>query len=246
MSSATGGEQCYEKCIMALAAAKEQEPVKISHALRCALAAAEATGHDLAKTVVLGCAAKVCLQFSNLVSLIQKHFESLRDKLIELYNGMEGLPQFEDSMVQGMIDAKLTNQLCESKGLQMNFHLLAYGMPSIQGAQKLLKCIAGATGHADFNNDGRFAKVRKEVRDTSQALKAFLECEPSDSQPIVLSTIASTIGNATVAQAVTRALKTGEIRQGLVNRAQAGVKKRRLENSCYSPAAVLNGEAGAK
>ena len=75
MSSATGGEQCYEKCIMALAAAKEQEPVKISHALRCALAAAEATGHDLAKTFVLGCAAKVCLQFSNLVSLIQKHFD---------------------------------------------------------------------------------------------------------------------------------------------------------------------------
>ena len=249
MSATTQSEQCYEKSIMALAAAKEHEPGKVAHALRNALQAADATGHVLAKTFVVGCATKVCKHFSSLVSLIHKDFESLRAKLINLYEGMEGLSQFEESVAQGQIDSKLTTQLIEGKSLQMCYHVLAYGLPSIQGAQKLLRSIAGATGHADFKDDDSFSAVRKEVHAEIQLFKAFLECEPSALQPVVMSTIASTVGNATIAQSCTRALKTGETRQGLVNRAQAGVKKRgwKIHASLQQRVAqVLNGKTGAK
>ncbi|CAE6953093.1 GIP [Symbiodinium sp. CCMP2592] len=152
LMSSTSGEH-YEKCIMALAAAMEQEPVKVTHALRCARAA-------------------VCRQFSILVSLIQKNFESL----------------YKAGPADELPFAGLWNASNPRR------------------------------------SEAKYAEVRKEVHDTTQALKAFLECEPSDSQHIVLSTIASSIGNATVAQAVF--MKTGETRQGLVNRARAGVTKR--------------------
>ncbi|CAE7277422.1 unnamed protein product [Symbiodinium microadriaticum] len=249
MASPAQGEQCYEKCILALVAAKEHEPGKLAHALRRGFAAAEATGHDLAATFVRGCAAKVCKFFSSLVSLIHKDFDALRDELVKSYKNMEGLSQFEELVGQGHVDPKITTQLCESRNLQMLYHMLAYGLPSVQGAQKFLRAIAGATAHADFKDDDGFISIRQAVHDEIQNFKAFLECEPSDSLPVVMSSISFTIGNATIAQSCTRPLKTGETRQGLVNRAQGGVKKRgwKIHPSLQQRVAnVLNGKTGVK
>ena len=81
-----------------------------------------------------------------------------------------------------------------------------------------------------------------------QTFTSFMEGQPKVGV-VVYSTLSAAVANITVAQAYCRELKTGEIRQGLITRANNGIKKRSwnihktLAQRC---AAVVSGKGAGR
>ena len=222
-----GGSGRYHGSVVHFLAGKASESGKLIHSLRNAFAAAQVTGHSTAETFVRGCGIRIVDMLGKVVDAAAADFTEMKDELLKTYSNFDGLEQFNANLAAGKIDAKLCCSLCTNDGMQPVYLFLTEGVDFIKEVQSFLMSVAASLtqGLGDLGEIAKLQDTCVRANTTIQNFKAFLEAEGSDTV-VVLASMQQTVADATIAQAFCRDLKTGETRQGLVNRAMIGVRKR--------------------
>ena len=239
----------YHGCLLHFLADKASEPGKLTHSLRNAFAAAQVTGQATAKAFVAGCAVRVVEMLGRVVDAAATDFADLKGELIRTHGKFQGIEQFKASLAAGKVDARLCDGLCSDNGMQPMFLFLTGGLPLMKEVQSFLMSVVAALGQGlgDLGEIALLPETCVRANNAIENFKVFLEAEGSDSDTVVvLASMQQTVADATVGQAFCRDLRTGETRQGLVNRAMNGVRKRgwKVHPTLVSrTAALLSGKA---
>ena len=178
-----------------------------------------------AKCFLDGCGRKIPKFAAKMVELVQSDFDGINRAVTKFYQGLDGLTDFKIALECDKVDAALSAKICGSPNLKPCYDFLSFGVDRLGELKKFLLAIQAAMGRIEFKDDTDFQDVVHKVSATIRIMQHFTDSQPTDAC-VVLSDVSFAIGNATVAQAIFRDLKTGETRQALVNKALNGTRKR--------------------
>ena len=238
----------FEARRMNCVCAKEDEAQKL---MQCLLTSMEAVNkkikHDKASTFLGSCLRKAPYIFAKIVDLVKSEVGAMTESLIKLYNAVDSLADFNKALDNENIDAKLSSLLCNDVSLQKLYQFFACGLDRFMGLKQVLLSLLAAMRSCETLPDTAemFQAVSADSRALIQKIVEFSDA-PKSGDSVTLTSMSTLVGNATVAQACTRELKTGETRAVLVNKAWTGIKKRgwkihpTLHQRCTD---LLNGKA---
>ncbi|CAE6935236.1 unnamed protein product [Symbiodinium sp. CCMP2592] len=221
----------FAKSRMQLLGEKSQETAKFMHTLRIAYEAAELTGQETAHKFVVSCANKAPQLLGKVIDMVTEDIKSMIAILTDLYSNVKDRDEFNSALDEGILDGALGASLCNDESLQKMYRFLAFGLDSFTGLKQVMIGISGAAtllGKGSFDMSGFevTTATAKAVIQTIQEFSGSHESGSGSGEGLTLQTICTMVANATMVQACTRELKTGETRTSLVNKAWSGIKKR--------------------
>ena len=241
----------FNGCRMHLLCEKTHEAGKFMHTLKAAFEASETTGHEVAKSFVQSCAAKAPTLLDKLVDMVKEDVTSLIADLISLHSSVSVRDQFKTALDNGALDAKLSFAMCSDESVQKIYRFLNFGLEDFIGLKQVMIAVCSATTNlgstGSFDMSG-FETTAANAKEVIHKLTEFIRA-PESQDEVPLQSISSMVANATMVQACTRDLQTGEARTSLVNKALLGIKKRQwklhplLTQRCTE---VLSGKSASK
>ena len=241
----------FAKSRMQLLGEKSQETAKFMHTLRLAQEAAETTGQETAQKFVMSCANKAPQLLGKVIDLVGEDIKSMIATLTDLYSKVTARDAFKSALDEGILDGSLGASMCNDESVQKIYRFLNFGMDSFTGLKQVMIGISGAgtlLGSSSFDMSG-FEVTTATAKAVIQTIQEFSGSHESGAgEDVTLQSISTMVANATMVQACTRELKTGETRTSLVNKAWSGVKKRQwklhpsLTQRCTE---ILSGKAKA-
>ena len=162
--------------------------------------------------------------------------------LQKTYESIASVSEFMKQLDTEDFQSDLADKVCGDAGMQKLYMWLLQGQNMMYGLRDLLTKIATC---CEQGLD--CSAVARQCRSAITTMMEFIEPTVANASVFSLSTVTSFIGSATLCQALTRTLKTGETRQVLVNKALLGTKRRgwiahgTLTKRCNL---VLTGKAG--
>ena len=242
--------QRFESSIMKYLASREEEPGKLALCLIAASAAVACTKDEKARLFVRGCSAQIPKLLAKLVQKAANDFEATRGFLEKAFDAIFHRKDFQQAVENDKIEFDFSQQVCSDKSMQHCYTFLSFGFDHMQGMLKFVLAIAAAAGRCEFKDDEALRAVLADANVLIKTMNDFMNGGSSCTEGgVTVPIMASLVGDATVAQALVRPLKTGETRQGLVNKASTGVRKRGWKIHVHLTSrisAVLTGKPAAK
>ncbi|CAE7285500.1 unnamed protein product [Symbiodinium sp. KB8] len=239
--------QRFEGSIMKYLASREDEPGKLALCLVAASAAVACTNDEKARLFVRGCSAQIPKLLAKLVQKAANDFEATRGFLEKAFDAIVQRKDFQQAVENDKIEFDMSQQVCSDKSMQHCYTFLSFGFDHMQGMLKFVLAIAAAAGRCEFKDDEALRAVLADANVLIKTMKDFMNGGSSCTEGgVTVPIMASLVGDATVAQALVRPLKT---RQGLVNKASTGVRKRGWKIHVHLTSrisAVLTGKPAAK
>ena len=225
---------------------KRNETDKLVKCILSGLSAADATEHGMARNFVVSCCSRTPLLFAKVVDMVKQDVTAMIAALRHVQGNMALRADFSKSLDQGELNAKLASSMCSDVATQKIFCFLHHGVDYFLGLKTVMEMMCAAVTNLESAGgfETSFTCLVSEAKGVIQMFAEFVRPAQSPEE-VTLHAISSLIANATMAQAITRDLKTGETRTSLVNKALTGIKKRQwklhpaLNQRCTD---ILNGK----